>query len=223
LRLRPKVRTNAAMVLALILAAASYCGETPTRAPSHSVGRANRGSLEGGVPITESATLRVLPRRHKARCLNYGTGRLVHALEHAAAKVGGPPLGVGDIARARGGSIAPLSRSHQSGRDADLAFYAVKGALDDLEKLAPAELDVKRQWQLVAALLEDPSIQVKWMFVSDEIRGALLAEGARVKAAPATLARATAVLHQPSDAPPHDDHLHLRIACTAEEQAAGCR
>ena len=210
------------MVLFLVLAA-SFCAETPTKAPSRSVGRASKGSLEGGVAITESETLRVLPRRHKARCLNYGTERLVRALERAAAAVGGGPLGVGDLSRARGGSIAPLSSSHQSGRDADLAFYALDGALDDLARLEPARLDVARQWRLVVALLEDPSIEVRWMFVSDDIRSALLAEGRRQRAPKALLERAGAVLHQPSDAPPHDDHLHLRIACSAEETAAGCR
>lgn len=210
------------MVLALILAA-SFCTEAPTKSPSRSVGRASNGSLEGGVAITESESLRVLPKRHKARCLVFGTERLVRALEAAAAKVGGQPLGVGDLSRARGGSIAPLSRSHQSGRDADLAFYALKGPLDDLEALRPGELDVARQWRLVAALLEDPSIDVRWMFVSEPIRAALLAEGERVKADPATLVRARRVLHQPSDAPPHDDHLHLRIACSPDEAAAGCR
>ncbi len=210
------------MVVALILAV-SFCGETPTKAPSRSVGRASKGSLEGGVALTESESLRVLPKRHKARCLTFGTDRLVRALERAAAKVEGQPLGVGDLSRARGGSIAPLSHSHQSGRDADLAYYARGGALDDLKRLEPEEIDLKRQWQLVAALLEDPSIEVRWMFVSEAIRSALLAEGARQKASAATLAKAGGVLHQPSDAPPHDDHLHLRVVCTAAEAAAGCR
>ena len=34
---------------------------------------------------------------------------------------------------------------------------------------------------------------------------------------------AAQVLHQPTDAPPHDDHLHLRLRCTETEGRAGCR
>ena len=30
------------------------------------------------------------------------------------------------------------------------------------------------------------------------------------------------VLHQPSDAPPHDDHFHVRIRCTQGERDEGC-
>ena len=36
------------------------------------------------------------------------------------------------------------------------------------------------------------------------------------------ISRASEVLHQPSDAPPHDDHFHLRIRCTADERKADC-
>ena len=128
----------------------------------------------------------------------------------------------------------PLSRSHQSGRDADLAFYALEGTKPapaedllrfdaELEAEGGLKLDVRRQWRLVQALLEDETITVRWMFVSEAIRKALLAEAERAGAAKATLARAREVLHQPSDAPPHDNHLHLRITCNAEEAAAGCR
>jgi penicillin-insensitive murein endopeptidase len=221
--------TSVSRVLLALVLAASWCGEKPSAGPSLSVA----GALRGGVQLKESPTVRVMPRRHRARCLDWGTERLVRAIEHAAAKVGGPALGVGDLSRAGGGPIS-FSHSHQSGRDADLAFYALEGerpvTAEDLTKFdehlkadGGLVLDVRRQWRLVQALLEDSTIDVRWMFVSEAIRTALLAEGARVKAPAAVLARAGEVLHQPSDAPPHDDHLHLRIRCTAEEREAGCR
>jgi penicillin-insensitive murein endopeptidase len=34
--------------------------------------------------------------------------------------------------------------------------------------------------------------------------------------------RVQTVMLQPTDSLPHDDHLHLRIACSAEEAQAGC-
>ncbi len=229
-----------ALLLAVVLSAdGEFCGEKPTKKPPASVGRPSKGRLEGGAALADSDGARVLPRRHAARCLNFGVPRLVEALAHAGRVVqarhpGTPALGVGDLSRARGGPIPPYSRSHQAGRDADLAFYAVDAegrpvAVDDLwrargGKSADGALafDAARSWTLVVALLSDPSLEVRWLFVSAELKGLLLAQAAKEKAEPALVRRATAALHQPSDAPPHDDHFHLRIRCTADERAGGC-
>ena len=52
---------------------------------------------------------------------------------------------------------------------------------------------------------------------------ALLIEHARAAGEPAQLVwQAQNVLHQPGDSAPHDDHFHLRIACSDPEAAAGC-
>jgi penicillin-insensitive murein endopeptidase len=233
------------MVLVTLVALAvsadpTFCGETPTKGASASIGRTAKGRLEGGVAVKESAALRVLPARHRRRCLAWGTARLVAALERAGAAVqraeaGAPPLGVGNLGRARGGSLAPYSHSHQAGRDADLAFYATTAAgqpvaAEDLTHFGAdlrspdgdLRFDVKRNWALVAALLSDGSIDVRWLFVSEPLRKALLDEGRRRGASSSVLERAEAALHQPSDAPPHDDHFHLRIRCTAQERKNGC-
>ncbi|MEW5741337.1 MAG: penicillin-insensitive murein endopeptidase [Myxococcota bacterium] len=225
----------------ILLAEPNFCAEKPNEAAAASHGRPSRGSVDGAAQLTESAAVRVLPKRHRGRCLTWGTPRLVEALAAAGAAVqaavpDSPALGVGNLGRPRGGSLAPYSKSHQAGRDADLAFYATdaKGqpmALDDLEHFggdlrsrdSSLRFDVRRNWALVAALLSDARIEVKWLFVSEELKQALLTEGRRQGAAPALLRRAAEVLHQPSDAPPHDDHFHLRIRCTATERAADCR
>ena len=149
---------------------------------------------------------------------------------------GSPPLGVGDLSRARGGPISPYSRSHQSGRDSDLAFYQLdmKGhpvPADDLVRFngqghsrgGDRVFDVRRNWLLVQALLEDPAIDIEWIFISEPLRKTLLAEADREGASVALSVRAARILHQPSDAPAHDDHLHLRLRCTSEEVSAGCR
>jgi penicillin-insensitive murein endopeptidase len=218
-----------------------FCGEAPTsHARSLSIGRSSGGKILGAKALESSEAIRVLPRRHQRRCLNWGTPRLVAALRRAAEAVrqaapGSPPLGVGDISRARGGPIPPYSRSHQSGRDADLAFYQ----LDEKGQPVPAEdllsfdargyadsgkrrFDVRRNWLLVRALLEDEEVDVQWLFISLPLRQLLLEE-ARKRNAPARLIeRAGRVLHQPTDSRPHDDHFHLRIRCTPEERSAGC-
>lgn len=228
------------LFLALALAAApSFCDERPTKAPAASHGRPARGSVDGAVALTESPAVRVLPRRHRERCLAWGTPRLIGALERAGREVqaavkDSPALGVGNVGRPRGGSLAPYSKSHQAGRDADLAFYVLDAhgpvAAEDLEHFdatlrspdGALRFDVARNWALVAALLGDESIDVKWLFVSDELKKVLLAYGRRAKASAALVKRASEVLHQPSDAPPHDDHFHLRVRCTTAERTGGC-
>lgn len=130
-------------VVALVLAAdPTFCEERPSTGAPASRGRPSRGSVEGAVSLTEGPAVRVLPKRHRQRCLTWATPRLVGALERAGREVqmafpGSPALGVGNLGRAKGGSLAPFSSSHQAGRDGDLAFYALdsKGpvGLEDLE------------------------------------------------------------------------------------------
>jgi murein endopeptidase len=229
------------MVLTLLLLAAEpdFCDEKPTQGHAASQGRPARGTVDGAVQLTESDAVRVLPKRHKQRCLSWGTPRLISALERAGRDVqkrveGSPALGVGNIGRAKGGSLAPYSKSHQAGRDCDLAFYALdaKGpvAAEDLEHFdaslnsteSERRFDVARNWALVASLLSNDDIEVKWLFVSTPLRTALLAHARKVKAPASLLRAAEERLHQPSDAPPHDDHFHLRLRCTAAERGDGC-
>ncbi|MBZ4420633.1 penicillin-insensitive murein endopeptidase [Myxococcus sp. RHSTA-1-4] len=220
----------------------SFCGEQPTPHPrALSVGRASRGELRGARALESDDAVRLLPRRHLSRCLNWATPRLVAALKRAGEAVrrhlpDSPPLGVGDLSRAAGGPIPPYSRSHQSGRDADLAFFQVdeQGQPVPAEDLLPFDtkgrasegrlrFDARRTWLVVRALLEDPEVDVQWMFISNALRRELLEEARRLNEPAALVERAASVLHQPTDSSPHDDHVHLRIRCTPEERAEGCR
>lgn len=227
------------VLLAVLAADPTFCDEQPTKDPAASHGKPARGSVDGAVALTESGAVRVLPKRHRVRCLSWGTPRLIGALEAAGRAVqqrveGSPALGVGNIGRARGGSLAPYSKSHQAGRDCDLAFYRLDArgpvAAEDLDHFDASlkspdgalRFDVARNWALVAALLEDEHIEVKWLFVSDALKAALLAHARKVKADPALVRVASERLHQPSDAPPHDDHFHLRVRCTSAERTGGC-
>jgi penicillin-insensitive murein endopeptidase len=216
-----------------------YCEDRPREGRSLSLRRASAGEVIGAMKLAANPFAMLMPRRHQHRCLDWATPRLVQALMRAGAFVRrqsgeAPPLAVGNLSRAGGGPIYPYSRSHQSGRDADLAPYQLGPdgrSLEpedlitfgpDLRAAGDRRFDTARNWALVEALLSDPSIDVKWLFISAPLRLALLKQGQARGANEVLLSRATRVLHQPSDAPPHADHLHLRIRCTKEERALGC-
>ena len=83
-----------------------------------SYGTPSKGRVAGAEKFIDSAAARVLPDRHRARCLWWGTQRLVRALAGAGAVVaqkhpGSPPLGIGNIGRARGGAIPFPTRTRR--------------------------------------------------------------------------------------------------------------
>ena len=88
---------------------------------------------------------------------------------------------------------------------------------------SPRRFDVRRNWALVRALLSDPDIEVQYMFVHARLRKLLLDQGQREHDDEELLDRAEALLKQPGDALPHDDHLHLRIYCSPSDRALGCK
>jgi penicillin-insensitive murein endopeptidase len=83
-------------------------------------------------------------------------------------------------------------------------------------------LDIAREWLLIKALLSTPGANVQWMFISLPVEG-LITDYARARGEDAELVwHAESVMLQPKDSLPHDDHLHLRTACTPDEAVAGC-
>jgi penicillin-insensitive murein endopeptidase len=149
-----------------------------------------------------------------------------------------PPLVIGDLSARSGGKI-PGHQSHRTGRDVDLLFYWLtpRGARvtapgfihveSDGLALVPhsgelLRLDVEYEWKLVKALLTSPDIGVQFLFASRTVE-ALLVDYALARGEPLELVlRAQSVLLEPGDSMPHDDHFHLRIACSAEEARQGC-
>ncbi len=229
-----------ASFLASIAGSVACVGVPSALAPGHegSLGLPHAGRITNAVP---------LPREgdgYKVICysgLHYGTPRLVGAIQRAAANVarlrpGGTPLPICDLSAPDGGPTA-RHRSHQSGRDADLLFYALTAdgrpwqvqftrfGADGLSEPSPGSfvrLDVERQWLLVRSLVTDPEASVQWMFVARPIES-LLIEYARARGEdPEVIWHAESVMIEPWDSLPHDDHLHLRLACTPDEAVAGC-
>jgi len=176
---------------------------------------------------------------------HFGTRELVDAIQFAASEVarqrpGSPRLMVGDLSGRRGGRL-PHHASHRTGRDADLLFFtsSLSGAPvpsagflqfgpDGLASLHPkksgpyVQLDIERNWLLVKALVEAPGPGVTWLFVSRPIE-ALLTEYAFARGEdPVVVWHAENVMLQPRNALPHDDHFHLRIACSPDMEVRGC-
>jgi penicillin-insensitive murein endopeptidase len=173
---------------------------------------------------------------------HFAAPRFAAALARAAGRIQderpGSTLVIGDLSTRRGGRLLP-HLSHRSGHDADLLLYAMTtdGApieAPDFVHYGPDGLawddkhgrfvrfDVEREWLLVKALIEDPDARVEWMFANHVIE-ALLAEWAIARGEPSdTIARAELVLLEPHPGGAHDDHIHVRTACSPDEEAQGC-
>lgn len=190
----------------------------------------------------------MVPEPWASRDHHYGTAELVGLIQRAAAAVEaahpGAMLGVADLAAPLGGHVQG-HRSHQSGRDADILFYArdtagapfvpdghmpvYTGSGVAYYAYAPAwkvgiprrTFDTARNWALVKALLTDPQVEVERIFVGARIEYWLLRHALRVGEPAALVKRARALLQQPPGVGRHNDHLHLRVACSADDVAAG--
>jgi penicillin-insensitive murein endopeptidase len=205
---------------------------------SLSEGGSNRGALLNAVELPVRGDGYLIPPTWASRGLNFGTEELVGIIVRAARRVDrerpGATLYVADLSPRRGGASA-WHRSHQSGRDADLHFYALDVAgrpagvpsvmprFDGLGVAAGRVFDVERNWLLVRAILEDPVSDVQYLFISAPLRQRLLDHATASGEPPELVARAAAVLAQPADSLPHDDHLHLRIYCPAGDRSLGCK
>lgn len=206
---------------------------------SRSIGTVGRGALDGGARMPDEGDHHSIIERHRGYNTSHATSELIDSLVFAAEHVGehapGAPLRVGNMSRPRGGDIR-WSRSHNSGRDADLAFYVVD--LDERSVPAPDLLqfddygvpyerkdlrfDVHRNWLLVRGLLENPHAEIQYLFISNGLKAMLLEHAVELREPRSLVARARKVLRQPTDALPHDDHFHLRITCPLDDRLLGC-
>ncbi len=219
---------------------------TYAAADSTSVGTPTSGHLSGSIPLPLRAPgLMFLP--HKSPGSRYGTVELVQGLVKAAAAVegaaAGAPASIGDLSQHEGGALSGHA-SHRSGRDVDVLFYLVhedgrpfvpakfipldpEGRGTDYRDLAdpdddvPVRIDAERTWRFVSALLADTNADVQRILIVEHLRTMLLEEAARAKAPAALVRRFSEVTCQPRF--PHDDHMHIRVFCSADDIGEGCR
>jgi len=241
------VRASCAGFLPTLLGAVALAGCVGTPTPlapglAGSVGLPHHGVLTGAVELPHKGE--GYARYRQVSPHYFGNPRLVQAIQTAAAAVvrerpGGAPLLVGDLS-ARGGGKISGHNSHRTGRDVDLLWYVttpagapvlspgfVRVGPDGLARVDGAEeerflaLDVERQWLLFKKLLT-AEVGVQFLFVSRDVE-ALLVQYALSRGEDLQLVwHAQTVMMQPADSAAHDDHVHMRIACTADEAASGC-
>jgi penicillin-insensitive murein endopeptidase len=229
------------MLLAAILATGCASLGGVDDGTSLSRGFINDGKLVNGARLPARGEGYLIPPTWQQRGNNFGTDELVSGVVRVARRVhaefADATLYVADLSPLRGGRTV-WHKSHQTGRDVDLIFYARDA--DGRPARAPATMirygadgkalggsglvfDVERNWALVRALLEDPGIEVQHLFVSSPLRQMLLDHAVAVGAEGTLVERAAEVLSQPAHALAHDDHLHVRIYCPASDRGLGCR
>ena len=231
------------VALSALALGAAGCLSSPTPlAPGlgGSIGLPHHGSLTGAIALPDRGEGFV---RFRKDAVKWGVPRLVTTVQNVSATVhaahpGTPPLVVGDLSMKNGGENE-RHRSHRSGRDVDLVFFAMtpdgrpvqapgftRFGPDGLGKPDKGtkwlRFDVAREWTLVKALVESPDANVQWIFIARWLE-ALVVEWALAKGEdPELVWQAEVVMKQPGDSAAHDDHIHVRLACTPDEAVAGC-
>jgi len=212
-------------------------GETVS-AESRSVGLTSDGGLLGGVRLGEGQLVRYVPSEVHGRDGGrfWGTAELVELVGRVAGEMHrhypSTPMSVGELSAERGGSV-PGHRSHQAGRDADIAFYmrdenGRRVLPDTLVGIGDRgwstrgpqgrlQFDAEANWRLVAALLADPRINVQFIFVAEHVQWMLLDEAENQRAPHELIQRARALMHEPEDNP-HANHFHVRIFCARNDR-----
>ena len=204
---------------------------SPLLRRSRSIGYPRSGRLLHGSRLRPSRYVQYTDEVSKSGHA-WGTWELVQLVERAAFRVAGRHRGktqlyVGELSKKKGGRITG-HRSHQNGRDVDLAFYSVnpRGQSHRPNQfvrfsarglaLAPHKhlrFDDSRNWELVAKLVADGDAKIQHIFVSKPVRQRLLKYAKHAHAHPVVLERARRVLAQPTRGHRHDNHFHVRIYC----------
>ncbi|MCB9584489.1 MAG: penicillin-insensitive murein endopeptidase [Polyangiaceae bacterium] len=204
--------------------------KSPYSLMSLSVGHPNDGFQLRAKRLKSSKYVRV---RSSARA--YGHPALILMLKRTAKQIGrsarGSRLLVGDISAKNGGSLTGHA-SHQSGRDADVAFYQLdaKGKPIDAKSMVAfdangkakdgsgAQFDDYRNWLLVKSWVDDNRAGLSHVFVSTPLRKRLLDFARHDKRFKSYVNKAAVLLKQPANSSAHDDHFHVRISCPKRQE-----
>jgi penicillin-insensitive murein endopeptidase len=201
-------------------------------ADSQSIGHTEAGRLEHAFALESRDGLVAL------RTNRFGTRELVGLLERAADAIGreapGSVIAVGELSAEHGGFLPPHG-SHQSGRDADVGYFALDAAGEPVSQAVLTTFDAHgearrgeetlrfddaRNWALFVALVDDVAAEVQHILVASHLRARILAFGAQ-SGAPEEVQRRVALVTEPirgSEA--HDDHFHVRIYCAVGDRPA---
>jgi len=230
-----------------LLATTGGCAELGVvgDATSISIGKPSNGYIIDGTRLPDAGEGFFTREMWRARNNRFGTDELVDLLTAVSRRMQvavkgsawqGVRLVVADLSGKGGGGGDQFHRSHQSGRDADLLYFMRdaqgKPMEADLMHVFDAQgkardgtgitVDIPRTWLLVKSLLEAPEANVQWIFMFQPIANALFEHAVAANEPEALVARARIACKQPGDSARHDDHLHVRVFCSAEDRAYGC-
>lgn len=202
---------------------------------SISIGFPWRGKLVRGWQLRQSDYVHYTGE-YRANGHFFGTWELVQLLERAARRVAfrhpGARLAVGELSARHGGRLAG-HRSHENGRDVDIAFYMTDASGNSVHSWsfgnvgrdgrgsganAHLRFDDARNWELVAKLVADGDARVQRIFVANTIQARLLSEARRRTAPQVLIERAKHVMVEPTHGHPHRNHFHVRIYCAPADQ-----
>ncbi len=245
--MRTPLLVRTALAVGLIAGAAAGCATLGVVDDGTTVswGKANGGGITAPVRLPDEGDGYRVPARWRDRGLRFGTDELVDLLIDVSRRVAvswpDARVTIADLSPQRGGA-SQWHRSHQSGRDVDLVFFATDVAgrtvepeimrlfgadgytRDDQEEAAPRLVfDTARNWSLVRALIEHRGSEIQRIFLFAPLITMLLDHARDIGEPEAVIARAAELLTQPGDSAPHDDHMHVRIMCSAADFAYGCR
>lgn len=192
--------------------------------PSGSVGPVHTGSLDAAVQLPPHDGYVV---RDPSRA--WGTAdtiaRLTSAFEaFMRADPFAPRIRVHDLSLQSGGPMCG-HKSHQSGRDVDLAYYRRTCDRECAARpVSASELDAGRQWRLLRHWLERG--QAEFIFVDYALQRPLYAQAKSAGATPRQLAQwfqyprgpafPTGVIRHVAN---HANHVHIRFRCAPRDRA----
>jgi penicillin-insensitive murein endopeptidase len=206
--------------------------KSPYSLMSLSVGHPNDGWQVRAKKLKKAPGLEIL---RKASNNAYGHPALVLMLKRSAKQLArqypGSTMVVGDLSDKDGGALSGHN-SHQSGRDADILFYAktAKGKRIKLDKFVAFDgngkakdgsgliFDDERNWTLLVLWAKDDRAGLSHIFVSRQLRKRLLSFGQQHPKQQKFVGDVAALLKQPPDSTAHDDHFHVRISCPKRQE-----
>lgn len=192
---------------------------------SISVGTPQHGRLEHGRPLPEHHPAFYVRRPSRA----FGTDETVRWILEAyealrASDPEAPQVEVHDLSLRRGGPMRG-HHSHESGRDADIAYFqkSCPEGICRFRRIGPAQLDAARQWRLFRGWLDRG--QVEAIFVDHELQRALYEAAREDGVSLADRSRWFQYPRAPEDRygvirhhPRHDDHFHVRFVCHESDE-----
>jgi murein endopeptidase len=185
---------------------------------SVSVGSPTKGRLHDGRTLRPGRGY-VIRDRDRA----FGTDEVIDALTESLAYTAkrhprAPAIAVHDLSLRSGGPMTD-HRSHQSGRDADLAYPRKHCAgTCEFERSGPAQLDADRAFTLLRHLLERDELEAVFidyrlqapLYQAARAQGASAEQLARWFQYPQSRGNPHGVIRH---FPKHADHMHLRFRC----------